>query len=129
MLCCRHTLCVAAAAAAQVPFGLSCKTHTPSASDTWQSIASKYKVLASELMRSNPQIAGRCTANRPVFIPPCIDGVVQGTKVSGARTACARAIDQKLPLVQAAAAAETMNADALIAAAAAAQPAAAAEGY
>uniref|UniRef100_A0A383W0W1 LysM domain-containing protein n=1 Tax=Tetradesmus obliquus TaxID=3088 RepID=A0A383W0W1_TETOB len=113
----------------KVPFGLSCKTHTPSASDTWQSIASKYKVLASELMRSNPQIAGRCTANRPVFIPPCIDGVVQGTKVSGARTASARAIDQNLPLVQAAAAAETMNADALIAAAAAAQPAAAAEGY
>jgi hypothetical protein len=112
--------------ATQVPFGLSCKTHIPSATDTWQSIASKYKVLVSELIRANPQATGRVTGNTPVFIPPCIDGVLQGTKTSGARAASLMAVDQRLPLKQAGATAKAMDADALVAEAAAAQAAAAA---
>jgi LysM repeat protein len=104
---------------------LSCKTYTASASDTWQSIATKSKVLVNELMRANPQAAGRVAAGKPIFIPPCIDGVLQGTKVRSAGRASAVAVDQKLPLKQALAAAQVKDADALVVAAAA-QPAAAA---
>ena len=101
MLCCSAT-----AVAVQVPFGLSCKTHDASSADTWQSIASKHKVLVNELIRSNPQMDGRVTRNSALFIPPCINGVVQGTKREGASTAFATAVDQKHPLKQAAAAAQ-----------------------
>uniref|UniRef100_A0A383VEF8 LysM domain-containing protein n=1 Tax=Tetradesmus obliquus TaxID=3088 RepID=A0A383VEF8_TETOB len=112
----------------KVPFGLSCKTHSASSADTWQSIASKHKVLVNELIRSNPQMAGRVTRNSALFIPPCINGVVQGTKREGASTAFATAVDQKRPLKQAAAAAQRASTDAPVAEAAAAQLAAGADG-
>jgi hypothetical protein len=120
--------CSATAVAVQVPFGLSCKTHNASSADTWQSIASKHKVLVNELIRSNPQMAGRVTRNSALFIPPCINGVVQGTKREGASTAFATAVDQKHPLKQAAAAAQRASTDARVAEAAAAQLAAGADG-
>jgi LysM repeat protein len=60
-----------------VAFGLSCRIHNTTATDTWQSIATKNKVLVNELIRSNPQVKGRITRGATVFIPPCNQGQKQ----------------------------------------------------
>jgi hypothetical protein len=65
----------------QVASGLSCPTVNATATDTWQSIAVRQKVVVTELIRSNPNITGSITSGAKVFIPPCNNGVLQGTQI------------------------------------------------
>jgi hypothetical protein len=66
----------------QVATGLSCPTHVANTTDSWQTIAVRYKVGVIELIRSNPNITASVTNGTRVFIPPCNSGALQGTKRS-----------------------------------------------
>ena len=64
-------------------------------------------VTVNELIRANPSISSassKLPASTKLFLPPCINGVLQGTKVQGA--AVAMALDQSMPLGAAVAAAK-----------------------
>jgi hypothetical protein len=64
----------------QVANGLACSAHYAIAGDSWQSTAVAYKVVVTELIRSNPSITTAITPGIRVFISPCINGVLHGTQ-------------------------------------------------
>lgn len=65
---------------------LSCAVYVATATDTWLSIANKNGITLNQLLRSNPGITGVITAGKKVFVPPCNNGVLQGTQVGTAST-------------------------------------------
>lgn len=74
----------------RIKTGLSCATYVASATDTWLTVASKYGVSPVELMRANPQVtSGKITDKQRVFIPPCLSGVVHGSKLKRSGTGAA----------------------------------------
>ena len=54
--------------------GLSCPAYATVSGDTWQSVATKYHVNPTELMRSNPAVSGAFAVGSKLFVPPCTNG-------------------------------------------------------
>jgi hypothetical protein len=74
-----------------VPKGLACDVNATIKGDTWVNAAARLKVNVNELQRSNPSLTAAANGALPVgkklFLPPCIDGWLEGTKVPGTRAA------------------------------------------
>jgi len=67
---------------------VSCPVYVATATDTWMSVSSRYRTTVNQLMRSNPQLVPQANnivgSGARLYIPPCNDGVLQGSKVAGA---------------------------------------------
>jgi hypothetical protein len=69
-----------------VPKGLACDVATSAKGETFMTAALRLKVDFAALMTSNPGVVpaanGVLPAGSKLFLPPCMDGWVEGTKVS-----------------------------------------------